>query len=254
MNAVRTARHSATLAGRTLLKIRHSPDSVFDVLLMPVVFVLMFVFLFGNSVSGDWRDYLQLVVPGIAVQALMFASMGTALGLHSDVHTGVFDRFRSLPIARSAPLIGHLLGDLVKYVLCIVVVFGFATLLGFRVHGDPLDVLAAFALLLAFAFSVAWIAALVGLTVSSPQGIQAVSFVVVLPLTFGSNIFVPAENLPTWLQGWVRINPVSQLADATRGLLLDVPVGNAVRNGLLCVAALLVVFVPLAIRAYRRNP
>ncbi|MGP3959838.1 ABC transporter permease [Nonomuraea sp. 3N208] len=253
MNPVRATRHGLILAGRTLLKIRHSPDQLLDVLLMPITFVLMFVFLFGNSVSGDWHSYLQYVLPGIAVQALMFASMGTSLSLHTDVRTGVFDRFRSLPIARSAPLVGHVLGDLVKYMMCLGVVFGFGAILGFRVHAGPLPVVAALALLLAFAFAVCWIAALVGMVVKNPEGIQGVAFVMVLPLTFGSNIFVPTGQLPGWLQAWVKINPVSQLSDAARGLMLGLPVGNAVFHAVLWTAGVIAVFAPLAVWAYRRQ-
>jgi oleandomycin transport system permease protein len=178
------------------------------VLLLPITFVLVFVFLFGKAVAGDWRAYLQFVLPGIAVQALMFASMGTALALNADLRTGIFDRFRSLPIARSAPLTGHLLGDLAKDVVSLALVFGFGAVL---------------------------------------------AFLLIFPLTFGSNVFVPTASLPGWLQAWVRINPVTQVSDAARGLILDLPPGRSVAASLLWTAGILVVFAPLAVRAYRRQ-
>jgi oleandomycin transport system permease protein len=248
----RAARHGLTLAWRSMLKLKRSPDQLLDVLLMPITFVLVFVFLFGKAVAGDWREYLQFVLPGIAVQALMFASMGTATGINSDLRTGIFDRFRSLPIARSAPLTGHVLGDLVKDAVSLVLVFGFGAALGFRVKGNPLAALAGCGLIVLFAFAVCWIAALVGLLAKSPGSVQGLAFALIFPLTFGSNVFVPTAELPGWLQAWVKINPVTQVSDAARGLL-DQPLGHAVNASLLWTAGILVVFAPLAVRAYRRQ-
>jgi oleandomycin transport system permease protein len=253
VSPTRAARHGLTLAWRSLLKLRHSPDQLLDVLLMPITFVVVFVFLFGKAVAGDWHAYLQFVLPGIAVQALLFASMGTALALNADLRTGIFDRFRSLPIARSAPLTGHLLGDLVRYAVSLVLVFGLGAALGFRTHGAPLAVLAGCGLIMLFAFAVCWIAALVGLLAKSPGSVQGLAFLLIFPLTFGSNVFVPTVDLPGWLQAWVKVNPVTQVSDAARGLLLDQPLGNAVTASLLWTAAILVVFAPLAVRAYRRQ-
>jgi oleandomycin transport system permease protein len=253
VSPTRAARHGLTLAWRSLLKLRHSPDQLLDVLLMPITFVVVFVFLFGKAVAGDWHAYLQFVLPGIAVQALLFASMGTALALNADLRTGIFDRFRSLPIARSAPLTGHLLGDLVRYTLSLVLVFGFGAALGFRTHGTPLAVLAGCGLIMLFAFAVCWMAALVGLLAKSPGSVQGLAFLLIFPLTFASNVFVPTVDLPGWLQAWVRLNPVTQVSNAARGLLLDQPLGHAVTASLLWTAGVLVVFAPLAVRAYRRQ-
>jgi oleandomycin transport system permease protein len=243
---------SLTLAWRNLLKFKHTPDQVLDIVLLPITFVLMFVFLFGNAVSGDWRAYLQFVIPGIAVQALMFASLGTALGLNTDIRTGIFDRLRSLPIARSAPLVGHILGDSIKYVLSLVLVFGFGVILGFRTHGSPLAVLAAAGLMLLFAFAVCWISTLIGVAAKGPEMVQSLSLVLIFPLTFGSNVFVPTDKLPGWLQAWVKINPVTQVSDAVRALMLDLPVGDSVVTSLLWTVGIVVVFAPLAVRVYRR--
>jgi oleandomycin transport system permease protein len=253
MTPTRAARHGLTLGWRSLLKLKHSPDQLLDVLLLPIIFVLVFVFLFGKAVAGDWHAYLQFVLPGIAVQALMFASMGTALALNTDLRTGIFDRFRSLPIARSAPLTGHLLGDLVKDVVSLLLVFGFGAILGFRPHGGPLGVLAGCGLIVLFAFAVCWIAALVGMVASSPGSVQGFAFLLIFPLTFGSNVFVPTAELPGWLQAWVKINPVTQLSDAARGLLQGLPLGHSLTASLLWTGAILVVFAPLAMRAYRRQ-
>lgn len=252
MSPHRSIRHGLTLAGRSLTKIRHSPDQLLDVVMLPITFVLMFVFLFGNSVSGDWRSYLQYVLPGIAVQALMFASLGTAVGLNTDLRGGVFDRFRSLPIARSAPLVGHVLGDLVKYVISLVIVFGFGSALGFRFHGGPERIAAGVGLILLFAFAVCWIATLIGLTSRNADGVQAFSIVIILPLTFGSNVFVPTGQLPGWLQAWVKINPVTPLADAARGLMLDQPVGTTPVRSVLSSLAIVAIFAPLSIWRYSR--
>jgi oleandomycin transport system permease protein len=253
VNPTRAARHSLTLAWRSLLKLRHSPDQLLDVLLLPITFVLVFVFLFGKAVAGDWHAYLQFVLPGIAVQALLFVTMNTAVALNADVHTGIFDRFRSLPIARAAPLSGHVLGDLVKYVLSLALVFGFGAILGFRPHGSPPAVLAGCGLIVLFSFAVGWISALVAMLAKNPANVQALAFVLIFPLTFGSNVFVPTAQLPGWLQAWVKVNPVTQLSDAARGLLLDLPLGRTITTSLLWSAAILVVFAPLAVRAYRRQ-
>jgi oleandomycin transport system permease protein len=253
MSPTRAARHGLTLGWRSLRKLQHSPDQLLDVLLMPITFVLVFVFLFGKAVAGDWHAYLQYVLPGIAVQALLFAAMGTALALNSDLRTGIFDRFRSLPIARSAPLTGHLLGDLVKNVLSLILVFGFGAALGFRPHGGALGVLAGCGLIVLFAFAVCWIAALVGLLAKGPGSVQGLAFLLIFPLTFGSNVFVPTAQLPGWLQAWVKLNPVTQLSDATRGLLQGLPPGHPLTASLLWTAAILAVFAPLAVRGSRRQ-
>jgi oleandomycin transport system permease protein len=253
MRPTTAARQGLTLAWRGLLKLRRTPDQLLDVLLLPITFVLVFVFLFGKAVAGDWRSYLQFVLPGIAVQGLLFASMGTAQALNSDLRTGIFDRFRSLPIARSAPLTGHVLADLVKYVVSLVLVFGFGTALGWRSHGSLPALLAGCGLMLLFSFAVGWIAALVGMLGRSPASVQGFAFVLIFPLTFGSSVFVPTAQLPGWLQAWVKVNPVTQVSEAVRSLVLDQPAGSSIALSLLWTAAILVVFAPLAVWAYRRQ-
>jgi oleandomycin transport system permease protein len=252
---VRSLRHAFTLAWRAVVKIRHNPEQLLDVSLQPIIFVTMFVFLFGGAMAGMNRhQYLQFVLPGIAVQTIVFASMGSGLNLNTDITKGVFDRFRSLPIARSAPLTGLILGDLVRYAVSLSVLFGYGVLLGFRFQPDPLAVLAAIALLTVFALAVCWIWVLLGLLVPSPQTLQGLGFVVGFPLTFGSNIFTQTATLPGWLQAWVKINPVTSLTDATRGLLLGQgPVVTPAWHALAFAAGIVLVFAPIAVRVYRRK-
>jgi oleandomycin transport system permease protein len=253
MSPARTAQQSLTLTWRSLVKIRHSPDQLLDVALTPVIFVVVFVFLFGNAISGNWHSYLQFVLPGVAVQALLFGSMNTALGLSTDLRTGVFDRFRSLPIARSAPLVGRVLGDGVRNVFSLVLVFAIGAVIGFRPHGHPLDWLAGCGLIMLFSFAICWVAVLIGVVVRTPEAIQGLSLAMIFPLAFGSNVFVPVGKLPGWLQAWVKVNPVSQVASAGRGLLLGTPSGHAVIASLLWTVTLVVVFGSAGAWVYRRR-
>ena len=179
--------------------------------------------------------------------------MGTGVGLNTDITKGIFDRFRSLPIARSAPLIGAVVGDVVRYVISVAVVVGFGMLIGFRVRTNPLSALAAVALVMVFALALCWVTALLGMLAKTPQSVQGFGFVLMFPLTFGSNIFVPTDTLPGWLQAWVDVNPVSKLSEAARGLMLGGPVLTPTLVSLLSAAAIAVVFAPLAVGAYRRR-
>ncbi len=253
MSPLRTARHSLTLAWRSLAKLRHSPDQLLDIIMLPIVLVLVMVFLFGDAVAGSTHSYLQYVLPGVAVQALMFASLGIGVGLNTDLRNGIFDRFRSLPIARPAPLIGYILGDVVKFVLSLALVFALGAAAGFRTHGSVPAVLAACAIIMVFAFAASWVVALAGLLARSPASVTAFSIVLIFPLTFGSNVFVPTGRLPGWLQAWVKINPVTDVSNAARGLMLSLPLGDAVTASLLWTAGVVAVFAPLATWAYRRR-
>jgi oleandomycin transport system permease protein len=251
---IRTLRHAFTLAWRAVLKIRHNPEQLLDVTLQPIVFVTMFVFLFGGAIGGgDRHGYLQYVLPGIAVQTIIFASAGTGTNLNTDITKGIFDRFRSLPIARSSPLTGLILGDLVRYGISVGVDSLYGVILGFRYQSNPLAVIGAYALIMVFALAFCWVWVLIGLFVKTPQSLQGFGFIVMFPLTFGSNIFTPTGTLPGWLQAWVKVNPVTQLTDATRGLMLGGPVARPALESLMWAAALLLVFAPLAVARYRRK-
>jgi oleandomycin transport system permease protein len=251
---IRAARHSLTLGWRAVLKIWHNPEQLLDVSLTPIVFVTMFVFLFGGAITGgDRHQYLQFVLPGIMVQTITFASMGTGVNLNTDIAKGVFDRFRSLPIARSAPLVGLILGDLVRYLISLAVVVVYGVILGFRFQTDPLSVLAGWALIMLFSLALCWVWALAGLLVRSPQSLQGLGFAIGFPLTFGSNVYIQTSTLPGWLQAWVKVNPVTQLTDAARGLMLGGPVAGPVWHILAWALGIVLVFAPLAVRRYRRK-
>lgn len=253
MNNVRPLEQGLTLAWRSIMKIRHSPDMLLDIVLLPITQVLVFVFLFGNAISGNWHSYLEFVLPGIAVQALLFAAMGTGVGLNADKINGIIDRLKSLPISRSAPLIGYLLGDIVKYVISLVLVFGLGAAIGFRTHAGILSVLAACGIIMLFSFAVCWIMAFIGILAKRPQSVPAFTFVVVLPLIYASNVFVPTLKLPGWLQAWVKVNPVTQVSDAARGLMISSPPRDALLFSLLWVLGIIAVFGPLTTWAYNRR-
>jgi oleandomycin transport system permease protein len=253
MTPDRALRHAMTLAWRALVRIRRNPEQLLDVTLQPIVFVTLFVFLFGGAIKGATRhDYLEYVLPGITVMTVVFASMGTGIGLNTDVTKGIFDRFRSLPIARSAPLTGTIIGDFFRYLVSVTMVFAYGSLLGFRIATNPLLALAAVGLMFVFGFAVGWIWVLLGLYVKSPQSLQGFGFIVMFPLTFGSNVFVRTATLPGWLQAWVKVNPVTALTEAARGLVLGGQVATPAWHSVAWGIAITVVFAPLAVRRYRR--
>jgi len=249
----RLVRHSLALARRSLIKTIRTPEQLLDVTLQPVMFVVIFVYLLGGAISGSQTVYLEYLLPAIMVQSVMFASVATGFSLNTDVKKGVFDRFRSLPIARSAPLIGSVLGDLARFVVSIAVLLGFGYAIGFRIGTDPLSALAACLLVIFFASAITWIFVLLGVIMREPGAVQGTAFLVLFPLTFGTNMMVPTDTLPGWLQAWVKINPVSDVMDAARALLTGGPVGDTVTKSLLWSVGIIVVFAPLAVRFYRRR-
>ena len=253
MNPVRAWSHTRTLTWRFLVKARRNPEAFFDVTFQPILFTVLFVFVFGGAIGGDWRNYLQFLLPGIMVQNTIFLTIGTGFSLNTDIDKGVFDRFRSLPIARSSPLVGAVLGDALRYALSICILVGFGALLGFDFDGRVLGAVAAGLVVLGFALALCWVWVWLGLVMRKPQGVQAAGFPVMILMTFGSNVFVPADTLPGWLRAFVDVNPVKHLVDATRGLMLGGPVADGLRVTALWAAGVLVVFVPLALRAYRRR-
>jgi oleandomycin transport system permease protein len=249
----RAARHGLTLAWRGLLHIRHSPGQLLDLILQPMLFVVLFVFLFGGAIATDWREYLQFVLPGIMVQSVVLTTVASGATLNHDLATGIFDRFRSLPIARSAPLVGAVLGDAARYPVSggVVLIFGLA--LGFHLRSTPAAALAAIALMVLFALSVCWISALIGVVARTPQRTQMLCAMVMFPLTFGSSVYVPTATLPGWLYIWAEVNPVSALADAVRALLLGGAVRDDVMRTLVAAGVVLAVFAPLTVVAYLRR-
>ena len=251
---IRTIRHSLTLTWRGLMRIKHSPGQIWDLVVTPIIMVTVFVFLFGGAIGGGNRHaYLQFMLPGVMVQSVVFASLGTGTALHTDITNGIFDRFRSLPIARSAPLIGAIFGDLFRYVVSVVVVLMFGIAIGFRIHTNPFATLAAIVLIMVFATALCWVTAYLGLVAKSAQSLSGMGFLVMFPLTFGSNVFVPTDTLPGWIQAWVKLNPVTALTDSARALLTGGPLLGPLMYASAWTVAILVLFFPLAVRAYRNK-
>jgi oleandomycin transport system permease protein len=242
-----------TLAWRSLVQIKHNPMELLDLSVQPIMFVLLFTYVFGQAISGSPGDYLQFMLPGIIVQNALFATMTTGFGLNMDLTKGVFDRLRSLPTARSAPLAGRILADTVKQVWSVGLLLAVGSILGFRLGTGPLELLGAVALLLVFTMAASWLSVLVGVLVSEPDKVQIFGFMVIFPLTFTSNVFVPTSEMPGWLQSWVKVNPVTVLADAIRGLTVSGPIGTPVVRSLVWAAVIAAVFAPLAVRALRRR-
>jgi oleandomycin transport system permease protein len=251
---VALVRHSAALAWRSLIKTVRTPEALIDVTLQPVIFLLLFTYLFGGAISGgDRHGYLQFLLPGMLGQALAMGGIALGQNLNADIEKGVFDRLRSLPISRSAPLVGAVVADVVRYLTVCVVMLGFGTAIGFRIETGPVATLAAIALSIGFGLCFCWISVLVGMLVRTPGAVQGVMFLLVFPLAFGSNVYVPTNTLPGWLQAFVHANPITPLVATVRGLLVGGPVAAHLLWTLVWMAALLLVFVPLALRAYARR-
>lgn len=244
---------SLTLAWRTLVQIKHNPMELIDFSVQPIMFLLLFTYVFGGAIAGNSTDYLMFALPGIVVQNALFGTLNTGVGLNSDLTKGVFDRLRALPIARWSPLAGRIGADMVKQAWAMALLLGLGAVLGFRVGTGVAGVLASFGLLLVFAMAFSWISVLVGMLVSEPEKVMIFGFAVMFPLTFVSNVFVPADTMPGWLRGFVDVNPVTQLADAVRGLLVDGPVAGPAAAALLWAAGILAVFAPLAVAAFKRR-
>jgi oleandomycin transport system permease protein len=246
-------RHSLVLAGRAVRKIRRTPEQFIDVTLQPIIFVLLFVYIFGGAVSGSTHDYLQYVLPAIMVQTVLFTSLSIGVNLNTDIKKGVFDRFRSLPIARSAPLIGAVSAEVVRFSVSVVVLMVFGYALGFRIGTDPLSALAGCLLAIAFALCMSWVAVFLGTWLRESGAVQGIGFLVMFPLTFGSNVFVQTSTLPGFLQAFVKVNPVKYLVDTMRALMLGGDLQKPLLITLAWMVGLVAVFAPLAIRAYRRR-
>ncbi|HLV04795.1 ABC transporter permease [uncultured Georgenia sp.] len=240
-----------TFAHRALLKIKHVPEQLFDVTLTPVIFTLMFTYLFGGAIAGDTSTYLQFLLPGIIVMTVLTVSVYTGFTLNTDITKGVFDRFRSLPIWRPAPIVGALLGDTVRYTIASGVTLTLGLLLGYRPEGGVAGVLLALALLLVFAFSLSWVFTILGLVMRTPNAVMGVSMLVIMPLTFASNVFVDPRTMPSVLQSIVEVNPVSHLVTAVRGLMGGTATFSDITWVLIASAALTAVFAPITMRIYR---
>jgi len=246
-------RNTFTLTWRSVLKIRTNMEDLVGLSLQPIMFLVLFTYVFGGAIAGGTHSYLQYSLPGLLVMTVVFATLGTGLMLNQDIAGGVFDRFRTLPIARSAPLGGAVLGDMVRYMISVAITLGFAMVLGFRIGTSPVSAAAGCLLLLFFALCMCWVSALIGMLVKTPQGVQMFGFLAMFPLVFGSNLLAPAATMPGWLQAFVNVNPMTDLTTAERGLLTGGPVGTAALHSVLWAVGIFAVFAPLAVRAYRRR-
>ncbi|HEY3466114.1 MAG TPA: ABC transporter permease [Amycolatopsis sp.] len=246
-------RHGLILAGRGVLKIRRNPEHLVDVTVQPLLFLVMFGYLFGGAIAGSTGAYLQQLVPGLMVPSVLMATLSAGVGLNSDAGSGVFDRFRSMPIARSAPLTGVVLAGAVRYLVAIAVLLGAGTVLGYRVRTGVPEVLAATAVLVVAGLCFCWVTVFLGMVLRDRDAVQGSAVALFMPLVFASDVFVPAATMPGWLRAWSGVNPVSLLADAVRGLLGGGPVAGPLTGALAWSAAVLFVFFPLAIRAYHRR-
>ena len=253
VSPITAVRNTATLAWRTLVQIKHNPFELLDFSVQPVMFLVLFTYVFGGAISGSTGEYLKFGLPGIIVQNLLFATLNTGVGLNTDITKGVFDRLRSLPISRWSPLAGRIVADVIKQAWAVMLLLVIGAILGFRIGTGPLEVVGAFGLLLVFGFAASWMSVLVAMLVSSPEKVQIFGFVLLFPITFASNAFAPTATMPGWLQAWVKINPVTILADAVRGLLSGGAIGTPVTRSLIWAGILLLIFAPLSVWAFRRR-
>ncbi|HYQ74271.1 ABC transporter permease [Cellulomonas sp.] len=248
-----TVRQSFSMGWRGLLKVRRTPEQLFDVTLQPILFTLMFTYIFGGAIAGDVQSYLPFFIPGILVQTVITTSVVTGVQLREDMDKGVFDRFRSLPIARIAPLAGALLADTIRYLIATTLTMVMGLIMGWRPDGGAVGVVTAGLLVIVSAWALSWIFAFFGVIARSASSVQGISMIVLFPLTFASNAFVPADTLPGWLKSFVDVNPVSHLVTAAR----DLTVGNGITAdagwALLGAAVVVAVFAPLTVRAYMRR-
>ena len=244
-----------TVTKRNLIHIIRVPQLLVFSTVQPVMFVLLFTYVFGGAIRSPGVKYVNFLLPGIFVQIVAFAAMNTGIGLAEDINKGLIDRFRSLPMARSAVLAGRTIADLTRNVLVLLLLYGVGSAIGFRISTGPLQALAAFGLLLLFGYTMSWIGALIGLTLKDPESVQAAGFVWIFPLIFASGLFVPVQFMPGWLQAFAHNQPVSVTGLAVRALLVAHQ-GSAAGVSFKAVAwgiGILAVFIPLSVSRYRKT-
>ena len=240
------------LAKRSLFRIRRQPDLLVGFTVQPIMFVLLFVYVFGGAIETPGHDYVDFLIPGIIVQSMVFGGFVTALGLSEDLKKGLVDRFRSLPMSRSAVVTGRTLADVVTNIVQLVVMIGVGFLVGFRFGTDAVEILAGIALMLLLGYAFSWVFALIGLTASSPEAANAFGFTVLFPVTFVSSAFVPVETMPGWLQPVAEHNPFTHMVDAARALFVGTPAGNSIWLAVGWSLLIIAIFGPLSAWRYRR--
>ncbi|GAA2831692.1 ABC transporter permease [Kitasatospora paracochleata] len=246
-------RHLGALTRRNLMRIKADPESMLDALLIPIIFTLLFVYVFGGAVAGSQQEYIQYMIPGLLGTTGLNLAMAVGTGLNSDFQTGVMDRFRTLPIGRSAVLLSKIAAETCRGLVSFTILIGFSMVLGLEIKTGPLELLAAVGLSLLFGMSMVWISMLLGMSLRSAQAVQGVSMLVIMPLQFGSSIFAPTTTMPGWLQAFTKYNPLSALADACRSLINGGPLAHSVTVVLIWSVAVTAVFAPLAVARFRKR-
>ncbi|WP_225845123.1 ABC transporter permease [Streptomyces sp. HPF1205] len=248
-------RHIGALARRNMLQIKQDPESMFDAVLMPVIFTLLFVYVFGGAVSGKGhqQEYVNYVIPGLMAMMGMNISMAVGTGINDDFQKGVMDRFRTMPIARSSVLIAKIVVELGRMMIATAILLGMGFALGLTISTDMFHLLAAIALSAVFGASLMWIFILLGLTMKTAQAVQGVAMLVLMPLQFGSSIFAKPTTMPGWLQSFTKVNPLSNLADAARALINGGPVAHSVWVTLAWSVGITAVTAPLAVARFRKK-
>jgi ABC-2 type transport system permease protein len=238
---------------RAVLKFKHVPEQLFDLVMTPIMFTLLFTFVFGGALAGSPGSYLQVFLPGILVQTVVFNAVYSGMGLSTDLGKGLFDRFRSLPIWPLSPFAGLMVGDILRHLIAGGIILGIGLILGYRPEAGVAGVVAAFALLVAIGFGMGWIFIVLGLLIRTPMTVMTIGFTVLFPLVFASNIMVDPATMPGWLRAFVLVNPVSLMTSAMRGLMAGHATPQDVLLALAAPASLTVLLAPLTLWLYRRR-
>jgi ABC-2 type transport system permease protein len=238
---------------RAVLKFKHVPEQLFDLVMTPIMFTLLFTFVFGGALAGSPREYLQFFLPGILVQTVVFNSVYSGMGLSTDLGKGLFDRFRSLPIWSLSPFAGLMVGDILRHLIAGLIILSIGLILGYRPEAGIVGVVAAFALLLAIGFGMGWVFIVLGLLIRTPMTVMTLGFTFLFPLVFASNIMVDPATMPSWLRAFVDVNPVSLMTTAIRGLMSGTATAPEVLLALAAPVALTLVLAPVTLWLYRRQ-
>jgi ABC-2 type transport system permease protein len=245
--------NTLTFSWRALLKVKHTPEQIFDIIVAPIMFTVMFTYLFGGALAGSPGAYLQSLLPGILVQTVLFTTIQSGFMLNTDISKGIFDRFRSMPIWKPSPIVGAMAGDTLRYTASALIIIVIGLIMGFQPEAGVVGVVLAILLLDLVAFGVSWIITVLALLVRTPSTMMALSSLVMMPLTFVSNIFVDPATMPGWLQAFVGVNPIAHLVTAIRSLMAGTPDFGAIALALAGTALVTAICAPLSMWLYRRR-